>query len=693
MRWWSARSLRTRLARTLVGLGLISVVLLASVNYVVVRELLSHNTEIQLETLREVRADSIEVSIDRLLTRTSAIGSDRAVAAALSELEAAYEEIHDDITEAQRFELVEEYYPVVEPYDAAEVDRPTINELIPNEIAGRYLQYHYIAAQPEDERAGVVDAGDGSAYSAVHAVHHQFLADLAASMGATDLLLIGDGTRDVVYSVSKRVDLGTDAFEGPHRDAGLGVALGKLAGVAVDESVLTDTRFYLPDTSAPVVHVATAVRLGSDVVGALVLRVPVEGMTAIVTAGQDWDLLGLGETGDAYLLGADRSLRTVPRPWFEDFEDYLGRFVDRTGDERSAELMRFTGSPVLIQAVENRVIDAALEGDVAIGRVDNLLGRPALASAQPIDAGGLGWIVVTEQQVRESDEELGRFLWSIVILLAILLSALAVTGAILARRLARPLRPLVDAAAGVAAGDHEVPLPELGNNELGDVARQLQSVTDRMREQEASIQAEEARIATMLENVVPPSLAQRVRRGEADVAEAVEEATVIVITVRGIPTASTTEQDTLIELTGQLRSGLMGLAREHGVDRVKITLERQLFVSGGGVAGISANEAVSFAQAAVLALPDLGREQGLEIEACAGLSAGLVGAGVLGTNQSTFDIWGSPVERAQALVAQAPPGSVLMDASVVGELAAELEAEPVDGAEGTFRLVSAAIQT
>ena len=34
--------------------------------------------------------------------------------------------------------------------------------------------------------------------------------------------------------------------------------------------------------------------------------------------------------------------------------------------------------------------------------------------------------------------------------------------------------------------------------------------------------------------------------------------------------------------------------------------------------GLGANEAVSFAQAAVLALPDLGREQGLEIEGLAG---------------------------------------------------------------------------
>ena len=686
MRSLRGSSLRSRLSRTLIGLGLASVVLLASVNYVIVRELLSSNTEIQLETLRDVRADSIEVAIDRLLTRTSALGSDPSVAAALSEFEDAYQQLDDDITEDQLAELSAVYEPVVQRYDDAEVDRPLIAELIPTDIPGRYVQYHYIAAQPADERAEVVDAEDGSTYSDVHARHHEFLSELATTIGATDLLLLGNDTRDVIYSVSKRVDLGTDGFDGPYGDAGLGRALTKLAGVAVDESTLSDTMFYLPDSSAPVVHAATTVRLGSGVVGALVLVVPVEGLTSIVTANQNWDLLGLGDTGEAYLVGADRLLRTVPRPWFEDSEAYLERFLDVTGDERAAELMRFTGSPVLIQGVDNAVIDEALEGDVAIGRVNNYLDRATLASAQPLDVGGLGWIVVTEQGVGESRDELMRFVWSVLILLAVLLTVLAAVGAVLARQLARPVKPLVDTAGDIAEGDYETHVPDLGNNELGDVGRQLQSVADRLREREASIQSEEDRIAKMLSSVLPASFVERVRQGERELVEVVDTATVIAIAVRGIPAPSAAEQDALVEMTSQLSSNLTELARAHGVERVKVVLEQQMFVAGRGEAGVAADQAASFAAAARLAIPEIGREHGLDIDVRVGMSAGLVASGVLGSHQLSFDVWGSSVNLAVQLASRAAPGEILVDSSVVDEMSGDVEYQPVEGTDDEFRL-------
>ena len=46
-------------------------------------------------------------------------------------------------------------------------------------------------------------------------------------------------------------------------------------------------------------------RANTEVIGAIVVEIGVDALTDIVTAGQDWDLLGLGDTGDAYIVGAD----------------------------------------------------------------------------------------------------------------------------------------------------------------------------------------------------------------------------------------------------------------------------------------------------------------------------------------------------------------------------------------------------
>ena len=664
------RSLRRRLTRRLVGLGLVSVILLAIVNLVAVYTLLQDGTRDQLSTLRELRADTVEQTIDSALGRVSVMGTDPGVAVALTELADAYRLIDDDIDDDQRTRLTESYASVTDRYDAVEAPRPSTDELVPDSAAGRYVQYHYVADNDDEPRAALDDAGDGSAYSEAHATHHPFLRDLAASIGggSGDLLLVDIDTLDVVYSVSKRIDLGTDVLDGPFADTGLGVVLDKLTGTAVEASTMSDTSFYLPDSSAPVVHIATTVRSNAEVVGVIVIVVTTELLTDIVTSGQNWELLGLGDTGDAYLVGADRTLRTIPRSWFSDPDEYLDRYLDVGGDERAAELMQFTGSPVLLQTVDNPAVDAALEGEAFIGGTSNYLDRGTLTAAAPVRVDDLGWVVITEQQVSESRQEVEEFVVAIAIVLAILLSTLVVIGLFLARVLTRPVRPLVAAAGRIADGDYHTEVPDLGRNELGDVGRQLESVAARLREQEAAIEQEESRINEMLATVLPPALVDRVRGGERELAEVVDTATVVAVSVHGIPAPSGADQDAVVELTTRLADESARVAQRHGVERAQAALEHQLYVTGRDRVGIDAARALSFAREIVATLPQVAAEFGVTITVGAGLSSGLVATGVLGSHQVAFGVWGTPVGDAIALSDRAEPGQARADTGVVDEL-------------------------
>lgn len=681
-------SLRSRLTRALVGLGLISVVLLATVNFFVVRGLLDRSTRGQLEGLRDARADAIEIAIERLLVRTSVFGADPGVADALVELAAGYDALDAELTDAQLDELAAAYEPVVGRYDEAGVDRPPVEALLPAGTAGRSLQYEYLATNPETDRSALVSAGSGTAYDTAHAEHHEFLRGLAASLRATDLLLVGIDSGDVVYSVSKYVDLGTNVVSGPYADAGLGRAFDQLDAASVDSAVLADTSFYLPNSAAPVVHVAVAVRDDAEVVGALVLVMETARLTDIVTADQQWDAFGLGDTGDAYIVGADLRLRTVPRPWFDDPAAYVRRFVDVTDDERRAGLIEFTGSPVLIQDVDNAAVRTALDGESFVGGVDNYLGRPTVAASSPLDVGGLGWVLVTEQQTSEASTELWRFVVTILVVLAVLLTALVVIGLLLARMLARPVRPLVEAAGRIADGDYHPGLPDLGRNELGDVGRQLEAVAAQLSDQEAAIELEEERITRMLATVLPDTLVERVRSGERDLAEVVDTATVVSIAVRGVPAPAGGEQDGIIELTTRLADEIGRLTREHGVERAQVALEHQLFVTGRGRPDTDAERAARFARDVIAAVHDVGTEHGIDLSARAGLAAGLVATGVLGTRQVSFTIWGAPVNIAVGLSARADDGDVVVDDSVLDDLGDDWTAE--EAGPGAFRLTSPA---
>lgn len=674
-------SLRARLTRTLVGLGLVSVLLLATVNFFVVRGLLDRGAQNQLIALRDMRRDSVDLGIDRLLTNVAVVGKDAGVAAALQDFAAGFDELDVELTTAELDELTRSYTDVVQRYDDAGVPRPPVSELLPASTPGRNVQYQYVVAQP-DPRADLVDAGDGSAYSAAHVEYHEFLRELAATIGAADLVLVDAATANVVYSVDKHIDIGTNAADGPYADTGLGTTWSRLGNAAVTQAVISDSAYYLPSSTTPLVHAAATVRSGSEVVGAVIVTFEIGALTSIVTADQQWDQLGLGDTGEAYLVGTDLTLRTVPRPWFEDSGEYIDRYLEDGGDERIAGLMEFTESPVMLQPVDNEAVRAALEGDEFIGTVDNYAGERTLSASAPIDAGGVGWVVVTEQQTSETRHELERFLISIGILLAILLPILAVVGVVLARVLARPVRPLVDAAGRIAGGNYDTDVPDLGPTELGDVGRQLEAVAAELRDQEQSIAVEEERITTMLASVLPPSLVEPVRNGEREFGDVVDTGTVIAVAVRGLPEPSAVDQEVMSELVARVGEESAVLTARFDVERARVSPELLLFVAGRGVPEYDATNAADFAAATIAVVERVGADVGLTLTAHAGLALGLVGSGLLGSQQIAFGVWGDCVSRAVALSRIARDGEIFADVEVVEELDERWHATPAGDADG-----------
>lgn len=677
----------------LVGLGLVSVVLLATVNFVVVRSLLDTSVRDQLVTLRELRRDGIELGIDRLLNRVAVIGQDPAMAQALADLENGYGAYETDLTADEVEQLEASYAEAVAPYDEAGAERPDVDDLVPESTSGQSAQLNYIANNPNpaEERWQLDDAGDGSSYSEAHAVHHQYLTEVAISLNADDLILISADTNDVVYTVEKRIDLGTDVEAGPYADTGLGASWNRLRRSAVTDAVIVDAAFYLPDASRPLVHVGATIRRETQVIGAVVIEFPIDGLTDMITAGQQWDLLGLGETGDAYVVGADKRLRSVPRPWFEGPADYVSRYLDKGGDEESAGLMSFTGSPVLLHEIDNGAINSALIGDDFIGVVQNGLDRKTLTASAPLSLPGLDWIIVTEQQTSETRSELISFLWSTLLLLAILLPILSIVGAALARQFAKPVGPLVNAAREIADEDFDTEIADLGQNELGDLGRQLESVASQLREQDASIAEEEERITAMLESVLPATLVDRVRRGERDVTELVDTATVIALTVHGLPEASGPEQDAVLDLTGRLTELLDLMSASHGIERIRSASDQQMFLAGRGFDDERVDLAVAFASDAVTGVSTIGSDLGIELTVRAGLSAGLVASGVLGRRQLSFGMWGEAVSRAIELSGDEAAG-LFVDASVADNVDPDLVVTPVTDAGRTSESVGDVFQ-
>ncbi len=676
--------LQRRLSVTLVGVALVSVLLLSGVNYVFARLLINDSVESQLAAVRDTRVQALDTGIARLQSRVSNLAANPSVVEALTDLSAEFRQLDEDIAPDQVANLTTIYdTEVLPPFVDAGVDISS-TELVPASSAGRYLQHHYIAENPDgfDQRDRLDDAGDGSGYSAAHADHHPLLRALMENARMSDLLLVEADTGDVVYSTKKRVDLGTNGFDGPYAIAGLGEVLDELSSVAVGDAVVSDTFFYIPTRGAPVFFFASAVRSGSDVVGAVVTEVPVEVLTAVMTAAQDWKLLGLGDTGESYIVGADRTLRSDSRAWLEDPDDYLGRYVDRYGDQDAADLIETVGSPVLLQEVDNEAVTAGLDGEAFIGTVTSYLGTETLAASGGLQVSGLDWAVVVEQDKDESDSALSSFLRAILVVLAVLLPTIALVGALLARILTRPVDSLVQAAARIADGDLDAEVEDLGRNELGDLGRQLEGVARQLESRDQAILDEEQHISDMLMAVLPARLVDRVRDGEQAIEDIFDIATVVSITVDNMPEAAGADQDLVLDITDRLNEEAQVLMDRYGVERVQRSSGSQLYLTGLDQDDARVADATEFARAAIKIVAEVGAEFGQALTARAGMSAGEVATGVLGSSQLAFGVWGDPPDTAVTLGSLAAPGQLLADGNVVEQLGPEWDIGPTEELPG-----------
>ena len=665
--WRRPRKLQRQLSRTLVGVALLSVILVAGLNLVAALNLLNDGTENRLTGIGQNRALTIERGVDRSLALTSATAADLGVARALTDLSEAFVQT-GPLDEAELEELRGWYGDEVIPRLADVGISATIDEVVPEGDAGRYVQYYYTASDDFEGRADVDDAGDGSPYSVAHAEHHPFLSELADAIRADDLLLVDAATGDLVYTREKRIDFGTNLGDGPYDETTLATTVrDRLRRARVGDALLADFEIYVPGGGRPVAFLIAAIRADTELVGALGVEFSVDALDQITTAGGDWSDIAAGG-GGSYVVGSDYLLRSTPRGWFDDPEGYL----ERTDDETAAAIERFD-TPVLAQSVMTDPVEAALDGDTYSGTTTNAIGEDVFAYATPIDVPGVEWVVVAESPLDEAREPLFAYGRRMLLVLVLALPIAALLGWWLARRSTRPVKPVVDAATSVAAGERHPELPDLGRDEISDLGRRLRSFAADLEQQERELAREFEETRGLLLSVLPPRLVGSTGEVEDD-GSAADHATAIGVAVNVSDDHGT--DDRLADLLASVSSIAEAVADEHGLERVRTAADRALFLAGMGEESGGVATALAFAVALIERIEQTREREGVDVSVQLGLSTGPVATGVLHSGAMTFSAWGEPVRRALAIVSLAGRDEVLVDESTRLEAAGSFDFEP-----------------
>lgn len=181
-----------------------------------------------------------------------------------------------------------------------------------------------------------------------------------------------------------------------------------------------------------------------------------------------------------------------------------------------------------------------------------------------------------------------------------------------------------------------------------------------IRAQAEELERERARSETLLRNVLPDTVARRLKDGESLIADGYDEATVLFADIVGFtPLSAKLTPHALVERLNEVFTAFDAKCAALELEKIKTIGDAYMVV--GGVPERRADHAVAVVKMA-LAMREVLAEQrerhGDSLDVRIGVHSGPVVAGVIGTRKFAFDVWGDTVNTASRMESHARPGHV-----------------------------------
>lgn len=196
--------------------------------------------------------------------------------------------------------------------------------------------------------------------------------------------------------------------------------------------------------------------------------------------------------------------------------------------------------------------------------------------------------------------------------------------------------------------------------EIKEKNNKLQQSLDEINILSSVLEGERNKSEDLLLNILPPSIAERLKWGETTIVDTFESATVLFTDMVGFTKiASRVSAEELIVMLNRMFSEFDKLAEKHGVEKIKTIGDAYMAVAGVPIQSEYHAEAVAdMALDIMLAIQDLAEKENLPISIRAGIHTGYLTAGVIGEKKFAYDLWGDTVNTASRMESSGEPGRV-----------------------------------
>lgn len=650
-------SIKSKIQLMLLFVSLISILSISLLGWSWARAELKQTIFDHLTGVRASKAYQVESYFTTFRNHVETLCEDRMVVSAMQEFDAAYDQLNretapTDWDNAIRHYYEQNFFPRLTEHI---VGTPNYTTYAPQGNAARYLQYHYIADSPYPvgHKDALIDAGDGSVYSAIHGRYHPLFQNLIQKFGYYDFFLIDPKTGEIVYSVYKETDYGTNLAQGPYSRSNFAAVVAAVQDNPDQGAIeVADFKFYKPSYGAPAAFMAGPIYDGADFVGILAVQMPVNEIDRVLTGGQNWQQDGLGKSGETYLVGRDYLMRSISRFLIEDKTEYEKALRSAGTAGRTIELIDRLNTSILLQRVDTEAAKAAIAGQEGTQIIQDYRGISVLSSYAPLNLPGLEWGILSEMDLAEAYQPVYALQTYLLISTVILMLILTFLASLIAANFVKPIDTLIAASRKAELGQGDTQVLFDSQDEFSELASIFNTVVQRMRQQIDTVEQQYQATQAILQRFLPSEVIDRLKKKEPLISTQTQQVTVLFAKVVGLGQLSQQQPPpALSQYLTELLSSFNQAARRSDVSPFKFASDRYIATCGLTKPRLDHEKRmVDFA----LDLLDLtqtfnGRHR-TRLSLRIGIHTGTVTTGILGTQQLSYDLLGEPVAIAGGLI-------------------------------------------
>lgn len=347
------------------------------------------------------------------------------------------------------------------------------------------LQYYYIRANqnPLGSKHLLDKFSDGSEYSELHAKYHPVIRHYLETWGFYDIFLVDPQSGDIVYSVFKELDYSTSLSSGPYASTNFGRVFQKALNPNGQSSFQVDLEPYFPSYEAAAGFVSSPIYDGNDLIGVLIMQNPVQQIDQIMTNDSKWKEIGMGESGETYLVGSDFKMRSNSRFLIEQPEAYFAMLRDLGVPESDISLIKIKDTSALVQKVNTVGTKKAMQGQSDVEIFDDYRGVAVVSAYKPLQISGLNWALMSEVDEAEALEPINKMQRVVAICLLFIAVGVILMGIFLSRIISAPLIGVSRALNEIERdSDLSKRVPVKSKDEVGQMSSSLNKLLDTLKD-------------------------------------------------------------------------------------------------------------------------------------------------------------------------------------------------------------------